>query len=222
MSPLGFDVIAASKRRSVPASGGGGLAFLGAAASTTATQTARDLGEPAPNRTIIAAIGRRVASGGNIASVTIGGVAATIDIESATWDTAAIARAVVPNGLTGDVVVTVSGEVVYERYVALYAAYGTVTVVGTAQHYNANPSASISHPAGAHLVAAAYSSSSDSTAEFWTWQAPMIESGDAGDIRSHGSSAHYFDTPAGPTTVAATALANTYNALAVAAYTIGA
>lgn len=82
-------------------------------AVTTTTFVAADLGAPDTNRKIILGIEVKTpAIGTTFTSVTIGGVAATADIDVGHVNRgmrAAIFRAAVPTGATGDVVITMSG-----------------------------------------------------------------------------------------------------------------
>lgn len=114
--------------------------FLQSAIDTTDASTytfsSQNLGVAGAARTIIAAINARVGVGGvrTINSVTIGGVSATVDVQRAHVDgtTSGIARAVVPSGTTGDVVVTFSDSV-YRCGIALWKIpTGTVTPNNTA------------------------------------------------------------------------------------------
>lgn len=230
MIPLG---VLASAR--VAAAGGGGtLEFTGSGysaswSSTTQTIPAIPIGTPAANRVVIAAISTRVSSGRSVTGVTIGGVAATIDVVTTTWPSALIARAVVPSGTTADIVLTRSGSETGPVLAGAYIAYGTVTVSGTAQHYSASTtlsSASLAHAAGACIVACVASSATADNS--FTWGASFTAdytmdrntNGSGGNGATAGSSTHANSVGAGPSTMSATSVAAEHQGLAAAAYTI--
>ena len=97
--------------------------------TTTYTFTAQNLGTAAADRTIIVVGHARVGSvpGVTVSSVTVGGVSATIDVSkvqaTANSTVAFIARAAVPSGTTGDVVVTLSSGAL-RAAIALYRVTG--------------------------------------------------------------------------------------------------
>lgn len=201
------------------------FAYLGggqttAESVTAGTVTGLSLGQPAPDRVIVALIGRRVAQGRALVSVTIGDVTATIDAKSPTWDSAIIARAVVPAGTTGDVTITLNGTEVGPRYVDLYAYYGAVNVLSASSAYSgSNPKTSTTiNPVkgGGHLLAVAHSSNSGELVT-WTW-GDHAEAGSRDADRSHVSHIYTPGVAAGSQTVAATSSGAQYKGLAAVVY----
>lgn len=221
MIPLGT---LGSSHKAAP-SGGGGFTYLSAGSSGTGNAaaqdvTALDFGAPAANRVIVAAIGTRVVSGRSLVSVTIGGVAATIDKVTSTWPSAIIARAVVPTGTSGTVTITMSGTEYGPRNVALFAAYGTVAVSGSGQHYSgatATSSTSVPNAAGAALVAVAQSTSSSVA---FSWAGGLVEDVGIAAANSSMSATHANGLAAGPTSVSVTSGGATFQGLAAVAYAI--
>lgn len=223
MIPLG--VLASARVES--AGGGGGFTYLGGGASYVinpdATQTIAglDFGAANASRILVAAVGLRVSSGRTISGVTIGGVAATIDYRIGSWfNVVAFARAAVPTGTSGDVVITLGGNDLSPAHCALYGAVGTVGLSSTAGHYSDSTltaTASISNSAGTHLIAAAKNSTNSTHSIAWGGdRAPdYAVSGVAPCTFTHLNSAS-----AGPTTFTATATGALYQALGVVAYTI--
>lgn len=187
---------------------------------TAGTVTGLSLGQPAPDRVIVALIGRRVAQGRALTSVTIGGVTATIDAKSPTWDSAIIARAVVPTGTTGDVTITLNGAEVGPRYVDLYAHYGAVNVLSASAAYSASTkqTSTTVNPVkgGGHLLAVAHSSSGTGPTT-WAWEG-YTQAGSRDADRSHTSHIYAPGVAAGSQTVAATSSAAQYQGLAVVVY----
>lgn len=197
---------------------GGGQSDPGTSADLTVP--ALNLGQPAPNRVIVALIGRRVASGRALTSVTIDGVEATIDAKSPTWDSAIIARAVVPTGTTGDVTITLNGTEPGPRYVDLYVHYGAVNVLSASSAYSASTkqTSTTVNPVkgGGHLLAVAHSSSSGSLVT-WTWGG-HTQAGSRDAASSHASHIYAPSVAAGSQTVAATSSAAQYQGLAAVVY----
>ena len=127
---------------------------------TTITFSGVSLGTASADRTIIVAVSSGSASSGYVTGVTIRGVAATLDqVAGASVGGTAIARAVVPTGATGDVVITYSATVartvigVYRAPAVTVAA--TATITGGALTA-ALATATITNPTGGTVVACAY------------------------------------------------------------------
>ena len=158
MIPLGM---LASAYAAPTGGGGGGFEFLAAAspasAATSHTFTV-PLGEPSADRTIVVCVVTQSAIG----TVTIAGITATKDVGhgggSSTW--AAVFRATVPTGTTGDVVVPISSSST-RCGVGVYRIGGAVTVAST----NAGLSAALTVAAGDFAVACSYTASASTT---WT------------------------------------------------------
>ena len=117
-----------------PAGGGGGvsLTYSGGQSSSskpTYTFTEVPLGDAATDRVVIVGISTR---DGDVGSVTVGGVSATIAGQvSANSDRACMAVAAVPTGITGDVVVTHVSPYASQRVligVWVASGFGTLTV----------------------------------------------------------------------------------------------
>lgn len=96
-------------------------------------------GNPDPNRLLIAHIVGRASLTPTLSSVTIGGVSATVHVNSRNTasshlSVAIIASAIVPTGVSGDIVVTFSPDVLSRCAVALYRAtkYSSATPTKTA------------------------------------------------------------------------------------------
>lgn len=112
--PVPLGVIADSRPNGGGGGGGPTATFQQAAASgtdgTSFTFTAQPIGTASATRRVVVAIGYGgPAAPGAISSVTIGGVTATIDVDSGALTNnrrVAIASAVVPTGTTADVVIT--------------------------------------------------------------------------------------------------------------------
>ena len=219
MIPLG----ALAGSRHVPAAknfkflGGGETAMASAAALTV---TDLSLGQPAPDRVIVALIGRRVAQGRALTSVTIGGVTATIDAKSPSWDSAIIARAVVPTGTTGDVTITLNGNEYGPRYVDLYAHYGAVAVLSASSAFSGGtPQTSTTvNPAkaGGDLLAVAHSSAAIASVT-WAWGG-HTQAGSRDTNNSHASHIYAPSVAAGSQTVVATSSGATRQGLAAVVY----
>lgn len=153
------------------------LSYLGSNSSittaTTYTVTAAALGTAATDRRIIVAI-----AGANstrtISSVTVGGVSATINIQStasADNNVVAIATALVPTGTTGDIVVTYSGSQAAHQ-VGWWSATGLTSNVAIATGSNALADAgqsgtiTLTSVAGGFFIGVAGSSGTGTTT--WT------------------------------------------------------
>jgi len=99
---------------------------------STYTFASRDLGAAASDRQIVAVVVSHSNAGVTLSSVTIGGVSATIDANELASDTSrrvTIARAAVPTGATGDVVITF-GASAARCSVGLYRITGATATVG--------------------------------------------------------------------------------------------
>jgi hypothetical protein len=102
-------------------------AYGSASNLTTYTFSNSDIGDPSPDRYIVVYGSAYTGSGGttrSVSSVTIGGVTANLDYSSgAVALPTFFAKALVPTGTTGNVVVTFSAGVV-NCAIAVYAVYG--------------------------------------------------------------------------------------------------
>ena len=153
-----FGVLASA--RVAPTGGGGGFEFLAAAspasAATSHTFTV-PLGGPSAGRTIVVCVVTQSAIG----TVTIAGVTATKDVEhiGGSSTRAAVFRATVPTGTTGDVVVPI-GASSTRCGVGVYRIGGAVTVASTD-----TAAAALTVAAGDFAVACAYATSASTT---WT------------------------------------------------------
>ena len=220
MIPLGM--LAGSRHSGA---GGGGFTFLGggqtvATSAAALTVTGLSLGQPAPDRVIVALIGRRVASGRGLVSVTIGGVPATIDAKSPTRDCAIIARAVVPTSTTGDVTITLNGTEPGPRHVDLYAHYGAVDVLSASSAFSASTeqTSTTVNPAkaGGHLLAVAHSSATIDSVT-WAWGG-HTQAGSRSAANSHVSHIYAPGVAAGSQVVAATSSGALHQGLAAVVY----
>lgn len=214
MIPLG---VLASARYAA----GGGITFLGSSSTGTdgSTQTFAGVpfGTPSATREIIVCIGTGSGPAQSVTSVTIGGIAATIDqVAAAGIGGSAIARAAVPTGTTGTVVATCTGVVaryfigIYHSPVALtVAAVATLTGNGAS---GIKATASITNPTGGTVIASAYT---HTTTVAW----------DGGVAQDHattieavwGSSAR--TQTVGSLTITAASAATAFDAIAAVAYT---
>jgi hypothetical protein len=127
--------------------------------STITTFSAVNIGNPDPGRHVILAIA--YAQGGTAApTVTIGGISATIDAwgGGATVGRVCIARAVVPNGTTADVVITYPAAN-YRAGMGVYVGNNIQVGAVGAIYPSATPAArvDITNPAGGLVVAGAIS-----------------------------------------------------------------
>ncbi len=131
--PIPLGILASARH----AAGGGALVgtFLQAAGDaanlTTYTFASQNLGAAAADRHILVAVACRSAGTITLSGVTVAGVSATIDQQiTSAGTTVAIARAAVPTGATGDVVVTFSGGAVRAVVALVRLTGGTPTVSG--------------------------------------------------------------------------------------------
>lgn len=143
------------------------------ATQTTYTFAAQNLGAAAADRHIIVGVNARLlaATAGSIASVTVGGVAATSVVQhsndsgSSNRNTSALFIAAVPTGTTGDVVVTVSREAL-RCGIALYRATDINTTAVSTGSGAGSPSGTFTSPDGTFAVALSSVASGGTT---WTW-----------------------------------------------------
>ena len=158
MIPLG---VLASARVAAAGGGGGGFEFLAAASPASAgirhTFTV-PLGEPSADRTIVVC----VVTHSTIGTVTIAGITATRDVEhlGGSSTRAAVFRATVPTGTTGDVVVPI-GSSITRCGVGVYRIGGAVTVAST----DTLDPAALTVAVGDFAVACSYTTSASTT---WT------------------------------------------------------
>ncbi len=218
MSPFPLGIIASAR-----VAAGGGAPVIDFTASATngtdaATQTysAVNLGTAHADRHVIVCIAWGSTSRA-LTSVTIGGVTATIDQVSATAaGMAAIVRAAVPTGATGDIVISWGGAIA-RSIIGVYATRAAVTVAATATltgdgSSSAQAAAAITNPAGGHVIACGYTFT---TALSWS---ASVTSDHASTVETvWGGSAH--TTTTGALTI--TAGASTSNdAVCAVAYTL--
>lgn len=88
---------------------------VSAADQSTYTFAAQPIGTASPTRRVVVALGWAAAAAVTLSSITIGGVAATVNADSGPFTgnrRVVFASAVVPTGTTADVVVTLSGTAV--------------------------------------------------------------------------------------------------------------
>lgn len=125
--------------------------------STTYTFTSQNFGTAAADRYIIVVFGSgRGSTGIAVSSATIGGVAASLDVQlsanvSGSSAVSAIMSAPVPTGTSGTVAVTLSGAAGQNAAISVYSLTGSLT--GTPSFTNSNgtgadPSTTLNCPAG--------------------------------------------------------------------------
>ncbi|MDN5932871.1 MAG: hypothetical protein L0I24_17695 [Pseudonocardia sp.] len=135
---------------------------------TTSTFAGRAFGDAAAERVLIAVITHNATDSSTVSSATIGGVAATIDAQTADKGTAVL-RAEVPTGTSGDVVVTYSNNQAGPgRTCALYRLEGTVTVASTGTSLSTPGGACALSDSGDWYVAGSGSFLTSSGAYSWT------------------------------------------------------
>lgn len=220
MIPLG---VLASARVAAAGGGGSAVTFLEsrnygfAAGRTSWTFGAVALGPASSDRVIIVAIAAR--STPPIASVTIGGVTATIDVQNGTDVNTAIARAAVPTGETGDIVVT-AGNTGNNCSIGAYAVTGhAVSVVDTDA---ASSNTRTVTPATPGLVVAVTHTASNGGTCTWSgvtedWD---IEEDLSGAPNYAASGGHALTSSTGDLTVTGTMTGNLYQRISVAAYSL--
>jgi hypothetical protein len=91
-------------------------------AQSTYTFSNVDIGVAAANRLVVVGVGRGT-SGRPLLSATIGGIAATINIDSSSQGGAAIISAVVPTGTTATIVINLAGGTSNRCVIGRYALY---------------------------------------------------------------------------------------------------
>lgn len=125
--------------------------------ATSYTFAAQNLGAADATRIIIVAAMVDAAATFTIGSITVGGVTATIDQQISSIRTIALARATVPAGTSGDVVVTSADATAGTRAaIALWRVTGVTLAVADADQSTANPGSITLTPGGAgdYLIAA--------------------------------------------------------------------
>lgn len=223
MIPLG---VLASAR--VPPSGGtltatwlGGTQFQDDLGKTK-TYSNVPLGPASDARTVVVAVGNRVGSGGLIASVTIAGVAATIDAQPSPHASVALARAQVPAsaGTSGTVVITkFSVEWVF-GILGVWHIDAPVAVTDSDSAYVGSGTGTMSRtlttsPGGVILAAA-----SEYGSATWTW-AGAAERLDANPYTNVSGTAADAATTGADLTISVTpSAAGNYGGLAVATYSL--
>lgn len=138
---------------------------------TTYTFSGENIGTASGGRYVFVGVTGRSVVGGGIASATIGGITATIDVSvvnsSSNYTTAGIIKAAVPTGTTGDVVITFSSEQLRCGIGVWYApSISTATPTSTGSSTAAAPTANMDVNDGGFIVACAYNATT-STAT-WT------------------------------------------------------
>lgn len=147
-----LSVIAASRRR---ISGISEFAYVTSYSSasnlTTYTFNACDFGAEDANRQIIIVVSHRNTAGISVASATIGGVTATIDIQNTGQEAAAIIRATVPTGSTGTVVVALSA-LSLRMGVAIYRVVAPSLTAGNTSAFASGTSQTITVPNNSAII----------------------------------------------------------------------
>ena len=190
-----------------------------AADLTTYTFTGVNFGAEAADRSIIAIVIGRASGTRDVVSATIGGVSATIDFNAplstgfSSWACNGVARADVPSGTTGDVVVAFSGAQVH-CLVAVYRVTGGTpakVATGTAAIGTNVTSLSVSatSAAGGFGLASSYTRSGVT----WTGATEGYEIGRYGTTDSMGGAS--ADTTAGTFAPSATFPSGTATAFAI-------
>ena len=207
------------------AAGGAAFSFTGSgvttASGTVRTASGVNFGPAAANRVLIVAIGTRVALGSQISSVTVGGVAATIDVRTSNWPVAVIARASVPTGTSGDVVFTYVGGEIGQPMVAVYSAIGAVTVDSTGANGasgTAGLTVALTNSAGSAFVAVA-AVSVDGPTFTWSGESVVVDATLSGASQSNASFVS-SDNASVNASITSTVSQATWHGVAAATYTI--
>lgn len=138
--------------------------FLQSAVSTsdltTYTFSSQNFGDAASDRYIVVAITSRSVSGGTISSVTIGGVSASIDVQvtnsSSNYTVSGIAKALVPTGTSGDIVITFGAEQL-RAGIGVYRLLGiSSTPTDTGTSTADDPTTNLDIAAGGYAIGVAY------------------------------------------------------------------
>lgn len=140
---------------------------------TVYTFSGENLGDAAADRHIIVGISARGLNTRSLSSVSIGGESATLAkviVNSVSHSSlAALYIAAVPNGTTGDVVITFN-DTMLRCGIGLWRAteLASITPTNTASSVANDPTGSLNIVAGGFAIATIYSSSGSSPAAVWT------------------------------------------------------
>lgn len=196
------------------------ISYVGSATTGTDaavhTYAGVSFGAESANRVIVVAISAAGASSARtITGVTIGGITATLDKVTSGVGNTAIARATVPTGLTGTVVLTFSATVV-RSMIGVYCAPATLALAATAVVTGAgadiaHASAAITNPAGGTVISAAYT---HSTAV--SWSANVTVDYSTAVETTWGTSSH--TTTPGALVITPGLVDNLYDSIATVAY----
>lgn len=178
------------------------LSFLQTASTTTGATTftfsSQNLGTASSDRYIIVGIGtRKAGTTGQINSVTVGGVSATIVGQTkATGDsnnsTAGMAIALVPTGTTGDVVVTMS-EAFLRMGISLWSAtsLSSITPTDSGTSNASDPTDNLNISAGGFAIG--YSFAGSNVTATWTGLTENFDTNFQTNA-SHTGASQTFDT----------------------------
>lgn len=199
----------------------GGTAFKDTAGNTK-TFSNVPLGPASDARTVVVAIGNRVAIGGLFASVIIAGVTATIDAQPTPHASVALARAQVPAsaGTSGTVVITKTNNERVFGILGVWHIDAPVAVTDSDRVYVSSGTGTMSRtlttsPGGVILAAAGEYGSAK-----WAW-AGANERLDANPFANFSGTAADAATTGADQTISVTpSAANVYGGLAVATYSL--
>lgn len=170
---------------------------------TVFTFSSVSLGDPVA-KTILLAIGKRVAAAGTTLSVTVAGYSATIDAKNGTNTAAGIARVDLPSGISsGDIVVTV--DTTGALWLSAYVTYDAIAVLDSDAVYDATLTTAetlartVDTAAGGFALAAAATASGSSPS--WTWTG-LTERFDDPSHAGAGTTAD-LETSGGPLSITA-------------------
>lgn len=176
-----------------------------AAENVTHTYTAAPLGAASASRQVIVMLATWQSGGRTVASVTVGGIAATEDYSAFGNSSSGfhVWRATVPTGTTGDVVATFSGNCV--PAIEVWTADDAVTFLGGAYVDVATAEASLSLPAAVAdgFAVAGYRSRANAFTTTWgglteRWDTGLAQPTSGGDTATTGPAtvtATLSDTP---------------------------